>query len=157
MSPETVDIVLHGAPMGKQRVRFSRATGRAFTPERTINYESRLALQAQAAMGSRPLFEGVLLVEIVALMPIPESKPKKWKADALAGVIRPNKKPDWDNFAKIIDALNMVVWTDDSQIVDGGVQKFYSDRPMLAIRVKEAPASKIPEWVLGPQPEGVFA
>jgi Holliday junction resolvase RusA-like endonuclease len=125
--------------MGKERVRFSRATGRTYTPERTVSYEGRLALAAQTAMDGRDLFDGPLFVEVTAYMPVAESKPKKWKAAALSGEIRPTKKPDWDNFGKILDALNLVVWVDDSQIVEGRVRKFYSDRPRMEIRVIAAP------------------
>lgn len=132
-----IEIILAGAPMGKERVRFVKATGRTFTPERTVNYESRLAYAAQQAMGDRPLLGGPLSVDVVAFMPIAESKPRKWKAAALAGEIRPTKKPDWDNFGKILDALNLVVWADDAQIVEGRVQKFYSDTPRMEIRVRE--------------------
>jgi Holliday junction resolvase RusA-like endonuclease len=131
-----IEIVLLGAPMGKERVRFVKATGRTFTPERTVNYESRLALAAQHAMDGRPLFDGPLSVDVTAYMPVAESKPRKWKAAALAGEIRPTKKPDWDNFGKILDALNLVVWADDAQIVEGRVQKFYSSQPRMEIRVR---------------------
>lgn len=132
-----IEITLAGAPMGKERVRFVKATGRTFTPERTVNYESRLAYAAQQVMGDRPLLGGPLSVDVVAYMPVAESKPRKWKAAALAGEIRPTKKPDWDNFGKILDALNLVVWADDAQIVDGRVQKFYSEAPRMEIRVRQ--------------------
>lgn len=120
--------------MGKERVRMTRS-GHAYTPERTVNYESRLAFAAQEVMGERPPLVGELVVEIDAYMAIPESKPKKWKAAALSGELRPTKKPDYDNFAKICDALNLIVWVDDAQIVDGRIRKFYSDRPRMEIKV----------------------
>jgi Holliday junction resolvase RusA-like endonuclease len=142
---DSVTIVLAGPPMGKERVRMTRA-GHAYTPERTVNYESRLALAAQQTMNGRALFDGPLEVEIVAFMTIPESKSKKWKADALSGVLRPTKKPDYDNFAKICDALNLVVWIDDAQVVDGRIRKFYSAAPRMEITVRS----------LQPQ-EGIFA
>jgi Holliday junction resolvase RusA-like endonuclease len=146
MTTDIITIVLAGAPMGKERVRMTRQ-GHAYTPERTVNYESRLALAAQQAMAGRALLDGPLEVFVEAHMPVAESKPKKWKAAALAGDIRPTKKPDWDNFGKILDALNLVVWVDDSQIVEGRVQKFYSDQPRMEIRVRP----------LQPQPtSGVF-
>lgn len=156
-----IEILLTGAPMGKERVKFSRASGRAFTPERTVAYEGRLALAAQEVMGDRPLFEGPLAVEIVALMPIPESKPKKWKAAALAGEIRPTKKPDLDNIAKLLDALNLVVWIDDSQIVQCKTEKWYSDRPSLLVRVgsvtdKDLSAAQCAQ-PYNAKPEGIFA
>lgn len=122
--------------MGKERVRFSRATGHAFTPERTVNYESRLALAAQQVMDGRALLEGPLEVDIIAYMPIAVSKPKKFQAAARAGEIRPTKKPDYDNFAKVLDALNLIVWVDDSQVVDGRIRKYYSDSPRMEVRVQ---------------------
>ena len=122
--------------MGKERVRMTRQ-GHAYTPERTVNYEGRLALAAQTAMGDAPPLDGPLEVDMIAYMPIAESKPKKWKAAASTGEIRPTKKPDWDNFGKILDALNLIVWVDDSQIVDGRVRKYYSDRPRMEITVRK--------------------
>lgn len=146
-------IRLDGPPMGKERPRFVRTTGRTYTPERTVRFEDRLSLAAQHAMAGRPLLAGPLMVEIVACMPIPDSWPKRRKLAALAGVERPTKKPDYDNFAKILDALNLVVWTDDAQIVEGGpILKFYSDRPRFVVRVGPAPERRIPEWA----DEGVF-
>lgn len=131
-------IVLAGAPMGKQRVRFSRATGRTFTPERTVNYEGRLALAAQEAMAGAPPIAGPVAVWVRAFIPIADSKPKKFKAAALAGDIHPTKKPDLDNIVKIAaDALNLIVWNDDSQMVQLHTSKRYSDTPRLEIMVYE--------------------
>lgn len=143
-----LEIVLLGAPMGKERLRFTR-DGHGYTPERTLTYEARLARQAQDAIGTRPVLSGPLKVEVVALMPLAESKPARWKAAALAGAERPVKKPDWDNFGKILDAMNLIVWADDAQIVDGRVQKFYWHKPGLIVRV--APAAETeqpPAWAL---------
>lgn len=135
MESNIVRIELAGAPMGKERVRVTR-TGHAYTPERTVNYESRLALAAQQVMNGRPLLEGPLIVIVEAYMPVAVSKPKKWQAAALSGQIRPTKKPDWDNFGKILDALNLVVWADDAQIVDGRVTKWFSARPRMVVMVR---------------------
>lgn len=132
-----IEIVLTGPPMGKERVRFVRATGRTYTPERTVNYEGRLALAAQQVMGGRPLYKEPLIVDLGVFMAIPKSRPKKWKAAAVSGEIRPTKKPDLDNFAKILDALNLVVWEDDSQIVEMNIKKFYSENPRMEVRVRE--------------------
>lgn len=128
-------VVLAGAPMAKERVRVTRE-GHAYTPERTLNYEARLAHAAQVEMAGRSLFDGPLKVLVEARMPIPESKPKRWKEAARVGQVRPTKKPDADNFAKVLDALNLVVWADDSQIVDLHVVKFYSGRPELRVTVE---------------------
>lgn len=135
--------------MGKERVRFDpRFQTHAYPPKRTVTYEGRLAYAAQHAMAGRTPFDGAVRLDIVALMAIPESKPRKWKAAALAGEIQPTKKPDYDNFAKICDALNMIVWTDDSLVVKGDIEKHYSDQPMMAIRVTPIVGpTKIPDWI----------
>lgn len=130
-----IEIVLAGPPMGKQRVRATKA-GHIYTPERTVNYEAALAFAAQQVMADRPLYDGPLAVMIEARTPIAESKPKKWRADALAGKIRPTKKPDLDNIAKMMDALNLIVWADDAQIVELSARKIYSDKPALVVRVE---------------------
>lgn len=133
-----IEIFLAGPPMGKERVRFVRATGRAFTPERTVNYEGRLALAAQQVMAGRPLLTGPVHVHMIAYVPIPESKSKRWKGEAIAGRERPTKKPDLDNLAKsAFDALNMVVWADDTQVVRATLEKWYSAQPGLEIRVSD--------------------
>ena len=126
--PDEIVVELAGAPMAKERVRVTKE-GHAYTPQRTVNYEARLAHAAQIVMNGRPLLDGPLTVSVTITMPVAESKPKKWREAALVGRIRPVKKPDADNFAKILDALNLIVWADDSQIVDLRVVKFYGTRP----------------------------
>ncbi len=70
--------------------------------------------------------------------PIPKSFSKKKTAAAEAGQIRPTTKPDADNYVKgIKDALNKVIWKDDSQIVSVTVAKFYSQRPRIEVKVQE--------------------
>jgi Holliday junction resolvase RusA-like endonuclease len=130
-----IEIYLAGEPIGKGRPRFVKATGRAFTPERTVRFEDRLSLAAQNAMNGRSLLQGPLKVHVIAAMSIPASKPKKWRADAAAGLIRPLRKPDLDNVAKSLDACNLVVWGDDAQIVDLRVEKFYSEQPSFTAKV----------------------
>mgnify|MGYP000907452258 CR=1 FL=1 len=152
----TVEIVLAGKPMGKERVRVTH-TGHAYTPERTVNYESRLALAAQAAMAGMAPLDGPLVVDICTYMDIPQSKPKKWRAAALAGEIRPTKKPDYDNFAKICDALNLIVWVDDAQVVDGRIRKFYSDRPRMEIVVSTLTHEQLVERAMRAMGNNVFA
>jgi Holliday junction resolvase RusA-like endonuclease len=55
------------------------------------------------------------------------------------GLLRPTKKPDYDNVQKIVgDALNQVAYKDDSQIVDSRVQKFWSYTPKIFVTIQEA-------------------
>lgn len=132
-----IEIMLAGVPVGKGRPRFVKSTGRAFTPEKTVRFEDRLSIVAQEAMAGRAPLDGPLAVEVEIRMPVPLSKPKRWRDHALSGVIRPTKKPDADNFAKMLDACNMIVWVDDSQIVDLHVKKIYHEAPAFVARVRE--------------------
>lgn len=130
-----IEIVLAGPPRGKQRVKRAGIDGHAYTPEKTVSFEGRLAYAAQLVMGDRPPLEGALVLDMEMHFPVPEGKPKKFREAALRGQIRPVMKPDWDNVAKMTDALNLIVWVDDKQIVDGRARKFYSDRPRTVVRV----------------------
>ncbi|HEV2155458.1 RusA family crossover junction endodeoxyribonuclease [Bradyrhizobium sp.] len=129
-----IEFALAGAPRGKERVK-TAADGHSYTPERTVSFEGRLAYAAQLAMAGRPPLEGPLELDVVMYFAVPASKPARFRQDALAGKIRPTVKPDWDNGGKLTDALNLIVWIDDKQVVDARVRKFYSDRPRTEIRV----------------------
>jgi Holliday junction resolvase RusA-like endonuclease len=130
-----IEIVLLGAPRGKERPRLTKA-GHVYTPEKTRDYEAALKYAAKEAMGDRPPLDGPLQIDMIVNMPIARSWPKKRQEAARAGRERPTKKPDYDNFAKVVDALNLVVWIDDAQVVDGRIQKFYSDKPGMHITVR---------------------
>jgi len=70
---------------------------------------------------------------------IPKSFSKKKKEDAENGILRPVTKPDVDNYYKGIgDALNNVIWEDDSQVVSLTIEKYYSNRPRAEIQISEA-------------------
>ncbi|RGS43528.1 RusA family crossover junction endodeoxyribonuclease [Coprococcus eutactus] len=52
----------------------------------------------------------------------------------LQGKIRPLKKCDADNIAKIIcDGLNGIAYPDDKQITSLSVEKWYSDNPKVIV------------------------
>lgn len=144
---DEIRIVLVGAPKGKGRPRFNRKSGRAYTPEATVRYESVLRLAAQDAMGARPPLAGPLELEILAVMPIPASWPKKKRADALAGRVQPTGKPDFDNILKMCDGLNAVVWQDDAQVTTlARPRKRYGAVPRLEITVRPAPLDPAPDY-----------
>jgi Holliday junction resolvase RusA-like endonuclease len=139
--PETADgrnsiiIELLGEPKGKGRPRFVRRTGHAFTPQRTASYEAMLRHEAALAMDERSPLEGALRVQVGAYFAVPQSWSAKKRAAALGGAIRPTKRPDWENVAKMLDAFNGVIWRDDAQVVSGLIEKYYSDRPRLRVEV----------------------
>jgi Holliday junction resolvase RusA-like endonuclease len=136
-----VSIIVFGAPVPKGRPRLSTFNGhaRAFTPTKTRRYEDLIRLEAGRVMAGRPQLQGPTRVRMRAYMPMPQAiaKHKLKGPSAEAGVIRPLTKPDVDNFAKVIDALNGIVWPDDNQVVELTVEKFYSTRPRLELTAAE--------------------
>ncbi len=143
--PDIVHIILAGAPRGKGRPRFravSTKDGRrfnsAYTDAETEKYESALRSRAQDAIGDRAPLTGPLRATIFAAFPVPASWSQKKQRQALAGQIRPVVKPDLDNVYKMLDALNHVVFVDDSQIVEAIIRKVYSDRPRLEVTIETA-------------------
>lgn len=121
-------------PGGKVVYRKTPVIG-TYTPEDTGSYEYQLGIQGNLAMRGKKMLLGAIKCEILAVFAVPESWTKLETASALAGEIRPTGKPDWDNIAKVTDALNGIVWKDDAQIVEGRIQKFYGERSFLHIEV----------------------
>ena len=130
-----------GAPQGKARPKVVRngAFSKAYTPEKTVNYEALVKMSYQQAAGGFFLGAGVpVRVRIDAYYDTPKSESKKKLRNMLAGLLFPTKKPDWDNIGKIIcDALNGIAWKDDAQIVDGHVLKHYSEVPRTDVLIEE--------------------
>lgn len=131
-----IEIVLLGKPVAKGRPRFNKETGIAYTPEKTRTYEQMLRLAAEDAMAGRPPLEGPLRLDMTVVAPIPPSWSKKKQDAARAGDLLPTGKPDLDNFMKVVDSANLVVWVDDGQIVDARLRKSYGDKPQMVIRVE---------------------
>ena len=129
-----------GEPQGKGRARVGSVNGRArmFTPQKTVAYEGLVAMAAQKAMDGGPLLLGPCSIEVSCLFSIPRGWSKKKAAQALSGAIHPTKKPDADNVLKAVcDALNGVVWKDDTQAVEVRVRKLYAPLPCVTVTVGE--------------------
>ncbi|SHN77413.1 RusA family crossover junction endodeoxyribonuclease [Desulfitobacterium chlororespirans] len=132
-----ISFVIPGKPMGKQRARTLK-TGRSYTPQETVNYET-LVKQIYIMQHFARQLEGAIEGEITAYYPIPQSAGKKKREQMLSGQIRPTTKPDWDNIGKIVcDSLNGLAYRDDAQIVECVVKKYYSDMPRVEVKLREA-------------------
>lgn len=138
-----------GAPVGKGRPRFSRLSGRAFTPAKTANTEAFVKSEALRQVG-QPVLVGPLALQVEAIATVPDSWSKRKRGDALAGTVRPTGKPDLDNLAKLYaDALNGILWKDDSQLVEMQLSKRYGETPgvpdrgrRMAGRLQAGPAGR---------------
>ena len=133
-----VSFVVPGEAVGKGRPRVSTIGGHArmFTPQKTANYETLIAMAAQQAMAGRELIGGPVLIEMKILVSVAASWSKKKTAEALAGDVMPTKKPDADNVLKAIcDGINGIVFKDDVQVVNVSLSKRFSETPGVSVRV----------------------
>jgi Holliday junction resolvase RusA-like endonuclease len=140
--PEPVTISLAGDPQGKGRARAFRRGNFIghYTPEKTRSYEGMIRTAAMDAMGNRPPIDVPVELVMRAVFSVPASWSKRKHADALAGAIKPAKKPDLDNIAKAWnDALNGVVYRDDALIVRATFEKRYGPAPLVVATVRVLP------------------
>lgn len=117
-----VSFTIPGKPFAKQRPRFSRASGRAYTPGETVSFER------QVGQIARPFFdvpmEGPVRMTVFATFSPPKSWSKKKVADLLH---RPHtQRPDTDNIGKsILDGLNRIAFADDGQVFEILIRKVW--------------------------------
>lgn len=136
-----IDFTAPVTPIAKGRGRASlrrkgsKVVVRVTTPQKTRAAENILAAHARLALRDvahlLPL-AGALDVEFYFAMPLP----KRGRKDGDACT----KKPDLDNLVKLAaDALNGIVWVDDSQIVKLTAAKWYGAEPSTRVVVRVLP------------------
>jgi Holliday junction resolvase RusA-like endonuclease len=106
-----------------------------FKDTKTDSAEGRVVAAFRAVYSGSPL-EGALLVGIKEYRLVPKSWPKKKRALALEGGLRPTSTPDLDNVEKLcLDALNKIAYRDDSQVVGwlDGTGKYYSETARVEV------------------------
>lgn len=103
---------------GKGRPRFVRATGRAYTPDKTAEAMAAIRAAWTDTTDERAPRGTPVSVTIMTTRPLPKSRPKRVVCEADVF------KPDADNLAKCtLDALNGVAWDDDTQVTRLNVMK----------------------------------
>lgn len=127
-----INLIIPGEPKGKQRPRVCKS-GHAYTPQQTVLYENYVKFLYKSE--NLPFMDGEIEAVIKIYYSIPKSSSKSKRISMENNLIRPTKKPDCDNVAKIIlDSLNGVAYKDDSQIVSLRVEKFYGE-PRVELRL----------------------
>lgn len=136
-----IRFIIPGECKGKGRPRFSRKGNyvKTYTDDETAHYENWVKTRF-IETNQAPYFNGeALYCEIKAYFSIPTSKSKKVKALMADNFVRPTKKPDCDNIAKIIlDGLNTIAYKDDTQITTLVVKKYYTTQePYVMVEIRE--------------------
>lgn len=114
-----VRIVVPGAPVPKARARVGKHG--AYTPTKTKKQEKCIQQYALLAMRTERVkkMDGIVAVDIE--------------------IIQKKRRGDLDNFAKtVLDAMNQVVYTDDSVVDDLRVWRELSDDEKTIITVSES-------------------
>jgi Holliday junction resolvase RusA-like endonuclease len=79
----TISFFVQGIPVAKGRARITTVGGfpKAYTPQKTRDYETQVAWQAKSAMNGFPPLVGPLECEISIFLPIPKSRKKTFDGD----------------------------------------------------------------------------
>jgi Holliday junction resolvase RusA-like endonuclease len=95
---------------------------------------------AMESLGNKAPFEDPVEFVMRAVFPVPASWSGKKRDRALLGELKPGKKPDLDNIAKAWnDALNGVVYRDDSLICRMTLDKRYGPQALVVVTVRPLP------------------
>ena len=126
-----ITFTVYGNPVAKARARTVRRGGRVstYTPEKTKTWEEMIRLQI---LEHRPekLIDGALTLRAIFYLQRGGSLPKKR--------IYPETKPDLDNLLKCLtDAMEGVIYSNDSRIVNEVVGKRYGDPPRVEVWIRE--------------------
>lgn len=135
MADRIVALSIDGPIRGKARVR---TNGRRFFKDRkTRKAETGIGWAAKQAMKGYPILVGPLSLDIIIWVAPPKSWSRNKRTHALdIGFVV--GKPDWDNIGKLIsDALNGIVYTDDSQISDAKIRRRYRENAGADVLVTE--------------------
>lgn len=125
-------------PKGRPRFRKTKNFVQTYTPKKTLDFEEVVRTRAKEAMGSSEPLEGPIEAFFFIRLPVPQSYHKSRSKACLEGLESPIKRPDLDNYAKsILDAMNEVVYKDDSQVISLHIKKIYAADPGVDILVRE--------------------
>lgn len=140
-----ISFTVNSIPVAQPRQRHRIITTRAgqsfvgnYTPAKDpVNaFKAHCRLAASMAYKGAPLDEPLRL-SIVAVFPRP--KAKIWKSRPMPREYK-GSKPDFDNIGKsICDALNELVWRDDSLVVEAKVTKCIAagdEQPKVEIKIE---------------------
>tara|TARA_Y100001963_G_C6725144_1_gene421070 strand:+ start:857 stop:1303 length:447 start_codon:yes stop_codon:yes gene_type:complete len=125
----SVNIFVEMKPTPKSRPRFVKS-GRVFTDKKTVAAEKTIGMMAKSAKSSDIWRFPIQLSLRFHFLPPKNFRGKipSWRA----------KRPDLDNLTKLVkDALNGVLWVDDSQIVKLDASKIYSKKQGVEIYARE--------------------
>lgn len=131
-----IHIVIPGEPVAQGRARFSvmRGSVRVYDPARSSDYKSYVSNMVTFSGQAQNKLTGSICMLLVAYRTTPKSWSAKKKQQAEEMELMPMSRPDASNYLKgVEDALNGILFDDDSQIVMPITLKAYSSRPRIEL------------------------
>lgn len=138
-----IEFKVEGRPVPQPRPRVYRtATGKskAVNSRQSINYKRIVKYAALSEMNKQRLTmtDRPLAMRLMFVFSPPKTYTKKKLEAVKSGELRYTKLPDADNLAKsVMDALNNVIYKDDSQIVELTVNKEYGNTDHVAVKITQ--------------------
>lgn len=137
-----VTIYVGGEPVAQGRPKFSNVNGHAvaYDPKKSRDYKSLLRLQASNVMFKAAKIPTENPCRVV--LTVTKTPPKSWSKKKLkmleeGRIIPITSKPDLDNYIKVLDGLNGIVWKDDNQVWAIDAKKVYARTSGLRIDIWE--------------------
>jgi Holliday junction resolvase RusA-like endonuclease len=133
----SIDLIINFVPKATPRARTSKFAKHFYVSDASSN--SKLMEQfVKNNLQEYPIITTACKFYCKTYFPTPVSQMSK--EDILLselGVIHNMSKPDWDNLGKTYsDMIQKHLILDDSNIIDGRVQKFYSIKPRIEIHIE---------------------
>jgi Holliday junction resolvase RusA-like endonuclease len=125
-------------PKPQKQTKFSYKG--AYDPSK--EYKNSIQWQMKPYAPKNPIL-GPVRVHLTFLLPIPIGTSKIKKRQMINGICVPWKRPDLDNLAyTVTNAMQNVIYEDDSQIIDLVLSKRYAEMPKIIIKVLEMDLAK---------------
>jgi Holliday junction resolvase RusA-like endonuclease len=124
---------IHTIPKPQKQTLYGKR--RFYDPSK--EYKQALQWQMRPYAPKEPL-EGPVKVHIHFYMPMPKDVTAPKRRQMINGIIVPCKRPDLDNLAySVTNAMNELIYADDSQIIDLTLSKRYSENPKIVVKIIE--------------------
>lgn len=127
-------------PQDRPRACHRNGVTWAYKTKRNKDFEKYVAEHVMRVMDSQGISmiaDGPVYLGVEVKKSIPKSWTKKKAQAALNGEILPTSKPDSSNYYKLVeDALNGILYTDDSQVVAQQSSKIYHETDMILIEAR---------------------
>lgn len=124
-----------GKVRGKGRPRFMR-NGHTYTDKNTTAYEK--LIQASYLKSTSYISQKSVRISMYVCFAPNKTDTKKNKVIKLKNSLWPSKKPDVDNVVKVVlDALNKVAYSDDTQVNEIHVIRHWCEEEKLVICLSE--------------------